>query len=428
MKKYIRWLVNIPFAVAFFPLFIVLTKCVRRNSENKPRLLFGPTPLINNKYWALALRGAGYKATTLMYEVYAIYKKKDFDRYYADFYFSGINHLDRLLAPYLVFIHLLLNYDIVHFHYDGGFLAKTPLRWLEPYLYKLAKIKIVVLPYGSDFHKYSQIMDLKFRHAMLINYPLAGRHELKVSKQIEFFNRHADCVYVGMMVEGAGRWDLLSVSNLTIDESLWKQKIHYSKCDGKNGLVRVMHTPNHRGVKGTEFIEKAVKDLIEEGYQLELVLLRNVPNDQVKLLMQEIDILAEQIMSPGHGLNALEGMASGLPVLSNTTNQEFRELFSTYSYLNQCPIVPTNTGLIKENLRMLVTDPSKRKALGEQGRQYVEKFHSNLSAQLIFGRIYEKIWHNKDVDLINYFHPLIGQYDSDYAAARAKQQELQGSC
>ena len=52
---------------------ITLTK------DQKPRVLFGPCPIINNKYWANALKFKGYKADSIAYIVPTNNSKKDFD-------------------------------------------------------------------------------------------------------------------------------------------------------------------------------------------------------------------------------------------------------------------------------------------------------------------------------------------------------------
>lgn len=428
MRKGVRVAIDFILAVVFGSVFIVLACFLRRKPVNAPRLVFGPTPLINNKYLSEALRSVGFKTKTLMKSFYSINKSSDFDQYYKDFYLTRIELLNKALAPYFAFFHVLLNYDIVHVSYDGGFLNRTPLKFVEFYFYKQAKIKVVLLPYGGDFHRYSQIQDLRWRHALMTHYPKAGMYESEVAKRVSFLNCHADCVIMGQMIDGASRWDLLPMSYVSIDEKQWVPKTVYSSHDGKTGKVRVIHTPNHRGVKGTEYIQKAVNDLIKEGYQIELMLMEGFPNDKVRRLMLEADILVEQLVAPGYGLSAIEGMSSGLPVMSHISDPQISPLLRAYSYLDQCPIFSSNIDTIKDRLRSLVENPALRKELGVKGRQYVEKFHSALNTQIMFGKIYQKIWFNQNIDLINYFHPLIGQYDSDYAAARAKQQELQGSC
>ena len=138
----------------------------------------------------------------------------------------------------------------------------------------------------------------------------------------------------------------------------------------------VLHAPNHRGVKGTEFLIDAVEQLQSEGLPVELVLLERVPNETVRQAMQEADILADQFVCPGYGLAAIEGMASGLPVLCNLEREDATRLFRLYSFLGECPIVSTLPETLVEKLRALVTDPSLRHALGQAGRTYTEKYHS----------------------------------------------------
>jgi hypothetical protein len=57
-------------------------------------------------------------------------------------------------------------------------------------------------------------------------------------------------------------------------------------------------------------------------------------------------------------------------------------------------------------LKCLIDNPDLRKTLGEAGVDYVEKYHSEKTSQFIFENIYDKIWHNKDVDLMSLFLPL----------------------
>jgi hypothetical protein len=111
-------------------------------------------------------------------------------------------------------------------------------------------------------------------------------------------------------------------------------------------------------------------------------------------------------------MSAIEGMASGLPVMANLEHEAYTRLFRRYSYLNECPILSTTPETLKENLRVLVTDPALREELGRAGRRYVKKYHSEETARYMFGAIYEKVWFGKeDVDLMNLFHPLKSEYN-----------------
>ena len=178
------------------------------------------------------------------------------------------------------------------------------------------------------------------------------------------------------------------------------------------GTVKVIHTPNHRGVKGTEFLFQAVEELKAEGLLVELLLVEKRPNDEVKRLMvEEADILAEAFLFTGYGMSGIEGMASGLPVLANLEHEAYTRVFRRYSYLNECPILSTTPETLKENLRVLVTNPDLREELGRAGRRYAEKYHSDETAQYMFGAVYDRIWFGKDVDLMNLFHPLKSEYN-----------------
>jgi glycosyltransferase involved in cell wall biosynthesis len=387
--------------------------------RTRRQLVWGPAPIINNKYWSQAMRAAGYDSITLMETFYpSINKREDFDLYYDDciprWARSGV--LQRLflsLKDYCAFLYIVRNASVLHIPCTGGPLGGTSLwRW-EAKLLKQAGIRTVLLPYGSDAYLYSRIADASARNALLISYPAAGRKEARIGERVAYWTEHADIVVAGFMLDGIGRWDCPVSNKICIDIELWKAREAYSDNDGRGGPVRVLHTPNHRGAKGTEFLLRAVEELQAEGLAVEAVLLEKVPNDEVRGAMQDADILAEQLVLTGYGLSAVEGMASGLPVMSNLENEATLRLFRRYSFLGECPILSTTPETIKANLKLLVVNPRLRRQLGEAGRRYVEKYHSFRAAQYLFGSIYDRILHGKDVDLMNLYHPVLSEYNRE---------------
>ena len=172
-----------------------------------------------------------------------------------------------------------------------------------------------------------------------------------------------------------------------------------------------MHAPNHRGVKGTEFLIEAVEELREEGLKVDLNLLERIPNDQVMETLRSADILVEQLIAGGYALSGIEGMASGVAVLCNLDHPERIVIFRRYSFAQECPILSTTPETIKQSLQILVTNPSLRRELGLAGRQYAEKYHSYETARHLFGSIYAKIVDGKDIDLMNLFHPLKAEFN-----------------
>ena len=61
-----------------------------------------------------------------------------------------------------------------------------------------------------------------------------------------------------------------------------------------NKAVKILHTPNHRGVKGTEYIINSIQELQNEGLKIDLILIENKPNSYVKGELENTDILVDE--------------------------------------------------------------------------------------------------------------------------------------
>ncbi|NJL55586.1 glycosyltransferase [bacterium] len=371
------------------------------------KLIWGVDLEVNNRYWSKAMQSAGFDSQLLMIRYSGIYPRSDRELAFDDLipHWLTSKLLRKLCWESFALFYVIRHAKVVHFSFTGGPLRRTPLWWLEAYILRSANIKTVIMPYGGDAYLYSTIADPSLRHGLLTNYPAAGRAESWLAKRVKYWTQHADVILTGFMLDGMSRWDVTIPNMLCIDVNQWKARGDYSLNDGRVGEVKVIHTPNHRGFKGTEFLIQAVQDLQAEGLRVELVLLEKVPNEQVRKLMQEVDILVEQLIFTGYALSGIEGMASGLPVMSNLEQELYTKIFRRYAFLNECPIVSTSPETIKRNLRVLVTNPHLRQQLGRAGCSYVEKYHSFATAQYLFGSIYDKILYGKDIDLMNLFHP-----------------------
>jgi len=413
-------------ARAFFFLGMALVECnkidaakdafcnsARFFERKETELIWGTVPLINNKYLSNAMSDIGWKSKTLVTHYYSVYKREDFDVYFEDLIPTWLTNeiLKTRLSPYFAMLYILEHASIVFMSFLGGAFGSTPLWDFESQLLQQAGIKTVLASYGGDTWLYSQILNPCLRHVLIADYPQAGRSEETIAAKVRYWQENADIVVFGV-VDGISRWDVLPVNYVCIDESQWQPKKYYSQNDGINGVVRVIHTPNHRAVKGTEFLLHAVEQLKAEGLQIDLILLEGVPNERVRELMQEADILAEQFILR-YGLSGIEGMASGLPVMSPLDFEVYTRLLRRYSYLDECPIVSTTPENLLINLRTLIKHPELRQELGIAGRQYVEKYHSRKAAQYIFGSVCDKLLYGKDINLMNLFHPLLSSYNKN---------------
>ncbi len=405
-----RWLRALGYLAAVPALVLLHLGYARRR---KRMLVWGPEPITNNKYWSRAMQLAGWESCTLMSTFYpSIARREDYDLYYEDFGRRlGRGWLALAFAPLAAHLYIARHAAVLHIPFSGGPLGGTPIWRLEGFLLRLAGVRTVVIPYGADAHQYSRIANTSMRNALLIDYPRAAREEPRIRGRVEYWNRNADCVICGPVVHGMARWDVTLPSALCVDMDAIAPRATYSPADGRNGAVTVAHTPNHRGFKGTEYVVEAVERLRDEGLQVELKLFERVQNREVLAALPKADILVEQLIAGAYALSAIEGMAAGLPVLSNIEDEARATLFRRYAFLDECPILSTTPETVLEHLRALVTSPRLREALGRAGRAYAEKYHSYETAQHLFGSVYRKILEGEAVDLMNLFHPLKGEYN-----------------
>lgn len=415
--KVARSLVRLAVALVALPTLAIIvifarpSGTQRRRARLTPRLAYGPTPIISIKYMSQAMERRGYETTTFVYDVYAINDRTDYDYVLDDFLFPRLGRsraasgFRALLGPYVVLAWMLFQSDVFHFFFDGGFLAPTPLRFLEVQLLHLAGKRVVVMPYGSDVAVPSEIQSLPWRHGLSVNYPQLGSNEARTRRWIRYFSRRADFIVACIVhVETLPRWDLLTTLYYPIDTDTWSPTEPACHTDEpKDGFVTIAHAPNHRALKGTEFLVAACHQLEDEGVPLRLLLLEGVPNKEVQVMLRSADIVAEQFFL-GYALNALEGMSLGKPVMSNLSSSAYYDVFRLYTGLDRCPIVDTPVDKIKENLRRLVTDAKLRESLGQAGREYVLQFHSYESVGRMWELVYRRIWLAEKVDL-HAWHP-----------------------
>jgi glycosyltransferase involved in cell wall biosynthesis len=368
---------------------------------DRPRLLWGTTPLMSLTYLSRAMRDAGHVSESVVVDVYRITARSDFDHYVLSGRADSLGYVISTLKAYRFFVRALWRYDIFHYFFDGGILRLTPLAGVELPFLKLCGKRVVLLPYGSDAFVYDHITDLNWRAMLMINYALNGNRAEEIEHHLRRFSRHADVV-VGCLVHIAclPRWDVLPLTCYPIDtDSL--QPV-YPRTEG---TVQIVHPTNHRGTKGTEFVVDAVERLQEDGHDIELHVLERMPNAQALELIAGADIFIDQLLF-GYALAALEGLAFGKVVLSGIDDSAAYLPFRRYSYLNECPIVPAGPETVYDVLRDLLARREEWPEIGRRSRGYVERRHSPAAARDLYGAIYRKIWDREDVDLINFYHPL----------------------
>lgn len=388
-------------------------RAFRKAKKNK--VIFGTVPIMNYAYWARALEThTGRPCLSLVSGIYNINLKSDFDFVFDDLVPRWVPaRLRREAGIFFATKFILENASALVTSYWGGPLGGTPLWRFEGQLLKATGIRTIAIPFGADIYMYSRIMDPCIRHVLLGSYPNAAHNEPSIVARVDYWNRHLDFTIAGWIVDGRSRWDALVPAGMVcVDLDGWKPRDHYSAANGVDAPVVVMHTSNHPDYTGTEFVKAAVEALRDEGLLIEFHCLSKAPNEQIKDLQRRADIRIDGMIFVGYGLAAIEGMASGLPVIQNLENQQYTTVFSRYSFYNECPLVSAAPESLVDVLRTLIRDPALREAIGRQSRRFVEKYHGYETASYFFDRVLRKTVDGEDIDVRNTFHPLLSDYNS----------------
>jgi glycosyltransferase involved in cell wall biosynthesis len=366
--------------------FLFLLAALSRLKAKSFDVGIGPEPLINNVYHKLALQSQGYKAETFVQEVYYITDKFDVR---ADLKFRFL-----YMRMFYLFFHAIFSYRILYFYFNGGPLGNTALLWrMEPWLYCMAGIKTVVMPYGGDIQDMLRCPNLTFRAVIAKDYDGHRRKRPRIIRQIDLWTLHADHIIGGCdWVDYLYYWDTLMISHFCIDTHVWKPQEPHIENDLSHPL-RILHAPNHRSVKGTSQFIRAVEELQKEGVAVELAVIEKMPNEQLREEMQRADIIADQLLIGWYAVFAIEGMALGKPVICYLRD-DLIDLYVASGLLeeNELPLVNASPANIKQVIKNLSMDRSKLKEMGRHSRAFVEKHHSIESLGKLFDGINKNLF------------------------------------
>lgn len=141
----------------------------------------------------------------------------------------------------------------------------------------------------------------------------------------------------------------------------------------------VLHAPTNRGIKGTPYVERAFEALRPKFPGVEFRVVEKLPWIELRALMEQCDVFVDQLQMGWYGMVSAEAMALGKPTLAYIRG-DFEPRMA------EAPVVRTSIATLAADLETLLRDAPRRRALGEQGRAYVERAHD---AHVIAKRLVE---------------------------------------
>jgi glycosyltransferase involved in cell wall biosynthesis len=212
---------------------------------------------------------------------------------------------------------------------------------------------------------------------------------------IDLWTTQGDHVISGCdWVDYMHHWDTLLLAHFSIRIPTYTPAPVREERD--NRLIKILHAPNHRTIKGTYFIVKAIQALKDEGFPFELVLAERVPNSEVQRLIKESDIIIDQLIVGWYAMFAIEAMAQGKPVICYLRN-DLIELFKANSLIEtseDIPIINTTINSLKTVLIEIYLNPKTLNERGVASYDFVKKFHSIEAISSVFKPILNKLMIN----------------------------------
>jgi hypothetical protein len=386
--------------VEFAILPVVITAAiVARFTRRAIDVGIGPEPLINNVYHARALRRFHWSAETFVDHTYFITSQFDYNLSCSS---ELLNKISRLF--FTTYFFALFRYRCLYIYFNGGGLYQSIALWLiEPFLYRIAGTKVVVMPYGSDVQDTHKSRELFFKHAVDSDYRIHYRRRLRITTQVALWSRWANHVISGCdWVDYMNHWDTLCLSHFAVDENSKPDYVHHieqesrmrrshpTAVDGRK--IKVLHAPNHKEIKGSRFFKLAIMRLQADGVPVELVEIQGISNEQVLALIDEADIVADQLVIGWYAMFALEGMNRAKPVLCYI-REDLEQLYIRAGLIKhgELPIVKCSPENVEDVIRELVWDAAKRIEIGRKGREFIKRHHSLEVVGDMFNKINSKL-------------------------------------
>ncbi len=246
----------------------------------------------------------------------------------------------------------------------------------------------------NDFSKRSIIDEAVEQYALndfdIIHYD-AGLDFFRDSSQAKKWKKQGKkivCCYYGsdLRIRGIIK-ELDEISDLNItseyDHLAMKNGLQYlfypydpselpSKSQDENEKVTIVHSPTNRKYKGTELIISVIEKITKEK-KINFILLENLSRNKVLEAKSKSDICIDQVGGTmggtGYGKAGLETLAMGIPTITNMTD-EYRE------WLRENPfVVANNDSELYNSLNELIDNNELRKKLGQEGKNWVRKYH-----------------------------------------------------
>lgn len=123
-------------------------------------------------------------------------------------------------------------------------------------------------------------------------------------------------------------------------------------------------------IKGTQYVLDAVKQLKEEGFNVDLMMFDKVPINNYIYFQLQADVVVEELIRGCWGSTTVECLALGKPVLTYIRKEWEQNYLKTFPWIEELPVLSTDKYSIYENLKKVVASKSLRDQMSIQARNF----------------------------------------------------------
>lgn len=336
------------------------------------RIFLGFTDVANvTANYAKGFKALGYEVFSVVWSRSQFYPDSEYDLVIDDRILQKSN--DNFLVTYLkIIIQLIrlsksLKCDLFIMYAP----AILPTKLYYPILKTLGK-KIITAFWGSD---------IRYWHAFAEEMKQLGVED-EVAPFFEYAKDRPGGGFVDKKrtIEVAEKYSDLIISQ---PDSAQLQARPYMRCNIPLDLPQyqfyvpgrvkplILHAPSVPAAKGTDIILNVIEELRDEKLEFEFQLIKKTPNNKLRELLTDSDIVVDQIYSATIAGLSAEAMATGNAVLARYMPDYCR-------VPPGCPVINVNKFTLKDSLRQIILDVEQRKKLAELGRPYVESVNDHI--------------------------------------------------
>lgn len=289
----------------------------------------------------------------------------------------------------------LRNYDVIHYNFGKTIIPYVTLR--------KETTGLLIWLLGKVFFPFFRMIDLPILHSAgkgilvtfqgddvrqgdycLRNFRISTAHfvepdyyttrsDVAKRKLITKFDQYADFIYylnpdLGYILPERAKF--MPYAHVDLNE--W-EIIPFPN----NPRPLVVHAPSHRGIKGTDIILQAVKQLKKEGADFDFQLVEGLKNKEAREVYERADLLIDQLYAGWYGGLSVELMALGKPVMCYIRESDLK--FIPKAMRMELPIIMVTSDTLQSILFTWLTEKKQDlPSLGIQSRFFVEKWHNPL--------------------------------------------------